>query len=282
MNNDYYALLGVSKTATADEIKSAYRKMALKWHPDRNKEAGSAEKFKEINQAYEVLSDKEKRTMYDQYGHDNFTQGGYGRASQGQQGGQGPFSYSYSSGGNPFEGTGFSDPFDIFEQFFGFQSNGGGRRRAHPAYQIQITFNEAVKGVEKEVNIGGKNKVIKIPAGVDEGMRIRFNDFDLVIAVEPDSRFKRNGQDLYLDFPISLSAAILGGVYSVPTVDGNVKVKIKSGTQPNTMLRLREKGIVYPNSRRRGDQYLVFKIQIPDKINSKQKKLIEEFERENK
>ncbi len=252
-SNDYYELLGVSKNASAAEIKTAYRKLALKWHPDRNKEAGAADKFKQINQAYEVLSDSKKKETYDQYGHDAYTQQGRG----GQAGGQyGSSSYSYSSGGNPFEGSDFSDPFDIFEQFFGFQSRG--RRAQRPAYQIDLTFQEAVKGIQKEVNLNGQKKSIKIPAGVDDNMRIRFSDFDLVISVRPDSRFKRQGQDVYLEIPISLSMAILGGVISVPTINEEVKVKIKSGTQPGTMLRLKEKGIVYPNTNRRGYQYFSF------------------------
>lgn len=282
----YYDILGVPKNATAHEIKSAYRKLALKWHPDRNKTPEAANKFKEINQAFEVLSDPKKKEMYDQIGHEAFTRG-YGRAGSGYSQGtysQGPFTYTYSSsgGGSPFEGFdfgGFSDPFDIFEQFFGFQTPGN-RRKQRPIYETTITFKEAAKGITKDVRIDGKNKTIKIPAGVDEGMRIRFSDFDLLVHVLPDSQFKRQGQDIYVEIPISLSKAILGGTAEVPTLEGKVKVKIRPGTQPDTIIRLRGNGIPYPHSTRRGDLYIVFKITIPERISPRAKKLLEEFERE--
>lgn len=282
---NYYDLLGVTKSATAAEIKASYRKLALKWHPDRNKEPGAEAKFKEINQAFEVLSDPKKKDLYDQVGHENYT----ARGSSGPSGGApgaGPFSYTYSSSnGAPFEGFdfgGFSDPFDIFEQFFGFSGQQRGQRRqARPAYQIEITFKEAVAGVSKQVQIGGHAKQIKIPAGVDDGTHIRFSDFDLIVRVAPDKKFRREGQDVYSDVIISFSKAILGGTIIVETITGErVEVKVKSGTQPDTMLRLRGKGIPHPQSNsHRGDHYIAFKIQVPEKISSKQKKLLEEFEK---
>jgi DnaJ-class molecular chaperone len=285
---DYYDLLGVSKNANLNEIKAAYRKQALKWHPDRNKSPEASEKFKEINQAFEVLSDPKKKEIYDQYGPEAFTRGGFGRAGAGPQAytyQTGPFTYTYTSSGgqSPFEGYdfgGFSDPFEIFEQFFGFQSPMGRRRPKRSVYQIEITFDEAVHGTTKEVEIDGKRKTIKIPAGVDDGMRIRFSDFDLSLSVLPDSRFKREGQDVYVEVPISLTTAILGGTVSVPTIDKEVRLKVRSGTQPNTMLRLRGQGIPYPHSSRRGDQYIIFKIKIPEKVSSRGKKLLEELEEE--
>lgn len=284
---DYYDILGVSKKAGLHEIKAAYRKQALKWHPDKNKSAGAAEKFKEINQAFEVLSDPKKREAYDQFGHEAFTRQGFGRASGGPQGytyQSGPFTYTYTtSGGSPFEGfdfDGFSDPFEIFEQFFGFQTPGR-RRRQTTTYQIQISFQEAVHGTTKSVEIEGERKTIKIPAGVDEGTRLRFSDFDLVISVVSDRRFRREGQDVYVEVLLSITTAILGGTISVPTIEGNLHVKVRPGTQPNTMLRLRGQGIVYPHSSRRGDQYVIFKIHIPERITAKQRRLLEEFERES-
>ncbi len=285
MAKDYYSILGVSKTASESEIKAAYRKAALKWHPDKNKTAEASSKFKEINKAFEVLSDPKKKQIYDQVGAEAYERNGYGSASSGQNpyGAGGPFSYTYSSsGGNPFEGFdmgGFSDPFDIFEQFFGGGSGGRSRRQRRMVYQIDISFKEAVLGVTKEVSIEGQRKTIKIPAGVDSGNRIRFSDFDIVVSVRSDSKFKRNGQDIYIETPISLTQAILGSEVEVVTVTEKIKVKVKSGTQPNTMLRVKGKGIPFPNSSRVGDLYLVFKITIPEKISSKQKKLIEEFER---
>ncbi|KXK12057.1 MAG: Curved DNA-binding protein [Microgenomates bacterium OLB23] len=226
--NNYYEVLGVSKTATKAEIKSAYRKLALKWHPDKNKDAGAEAKFKEINNAYEVLSDEKKRQTYDQLGHDMYTRtggkaGGYGGA--GGAGGayqQGPFTWTYTSGqgGNPFEGAdfgGFSDPFEIFESFFG--GGGFGRQQRKPAYQLSITFDEAVHGVEKNIEIDGKKRKVKIPAGVDSGMRIRFDDFDLHIAVAADKLFKRDGQDIYVTVDLPFTKAILGAQVEIPTLD---------------------------------------------------------------
>src|SRR5690606_18389310 len=139
-NRDYYEILGVGKNATADELKKAYRKLALEYHPDRNKSKEADAKFKELNAAYEILKDPEKRKVYDQVGPSAFENGGGGRSGGGAAGGQyGPFTYSYntSSGGNPFEGFGgFSDPFDIFEQFFGGGGSPFGRRK--PAYSFRI------------------------------------------------------------------------------------------------------------------------------------------------
>lgn len=283
--SDFYEILGVSKNASLEEIKAAYRRQALKWHPDRNKSPEATEKFKKINQAFEVLSDPKKRQMYDQFGEAAFSRAGSGTGGPYQYTYQnGPFTYTYtsSSGESPFEGFdfgGFSDPFEIFEQFFGFGSPFG-RRRRRPVYQVEISFNEAVHGVTKEVDINGKRKTIKIPAGVDDGTRIRFSDFDLQVSVIQDSRFKREGQDVYLEVPISLKTAILGGMLNVPTIDKEVKIKIRPGTQPNTIIRLRGLGIPYPHSSRRGDQYIILKVKIPEKISSRGKKILEDLERE--
>lgn len=285
---DFYTVLGVSKTASAAEIKSAYRKLALKWHPDRNKSAEATTKFKEINKAYEVLSDIKKKEVYDQVGHDGFARGGYGsaanQAGQGYQ--QGPFSYSYSSSaGNPFEGFdpsqfgGFSDPFEIFEQFFGFQ-NGGQRRQRRPVYSLKLTFREAVNGVEKDVSIDGKRRSVKVPAGINDGNRVRFNEFDLLVAVEPDKTFRREGQDLYVEQDLSYAIAVLGGTVEVLTLSGRIKLKVRKGTESGTLVRLKDEGVVYPNTSRKGNLYVVFKIRIPEKVSGKAKKLLEELQKE--
>lgn len=280
---DYYELLGVSRSASDQEIKTAYRKQALQWHPDRNKEPGAADKFKEINKAYEVLSDQSKKQLYDQVGHDAFERGGGGSAASGGFGGrQGPFSYTYSSsGGNPFEDLGgFSDPFEIFEQFFGTRSpySGQSRARAREMYQIQLSFEEAVAGIEKDVQIGGSTKKIKVPAGVDDGTRIRFTDFDLIVRVSPSNVFKRDGQDIYLEQEISYPLAVLGGTIEVKTLNGKVKLRVRAGTQGGTAVRLRSEGIPYPNSNRRGDMYVVYKIQIPQKVSNAVKKALQELQ----
>lgn len=285
----YYETLGVAKGATDAEIKSAYRKKALEWHPDRNKAPDAAAKFKEINKAYETLSDSNKRSMYDQVGHDAYNrQGGAGAPGGGGYGyQQGPFSYSYSSGGgNPFEGMNVDfdgvNPFDIFEQFFGGQSPFGGNQRRKPRtlYQISLTFDDAVKGIDRKFKIEGKEKNIKIPAGVDDGMRIRFNDFDVQVRVGKHEAFRREGQDIYYEKVITYPQAVLGDTVEVPTLKQPLKLKVRPGTASGTLVRLRGEGVVYPNTNRHGDMYVVYKIQVPSKVSGKAKKLIEELKKE--
>lgn len=277
---NYYEILGIAKSASTQEIKTAYRKLALKWHPDRNKTKEAEQKFKEINQAYGVLSDEKKREMYDQIGHEAFTSNG-GRTGGG---GAGPYGgqYYYSNMGG--QGVQFDfggmDPFDIFEQFFGFRSPQGRERQRRSVYQMNLTFDEAVKGVQKQTVIEGKQKTIKVPAGVDSGTRIRFSDFDVVVQVHPDPSFKRDGQDVYIEKHISFPQAALGDTVSVRTIDDSVKLKVKAGTQSGTMVRLRGHGIPYPNSSRRGDQYVTWKVQTPDRLSGRAKKLIEELKGE--
>jgi len=288
---DYYDILGISKNASLTDIKAAYRRQALKWHPDRNKSKEATEKFKGINKAYEVLSDPKKKEMYDQYGADVFERAtaGAGAGPQSYSYRQGPFTYTYTTsagGGSPFENFdfgGFSDPFEIFEQFFGFQSPFSGERRRQSrrsVYEINLTFEEAAKGVERETVIKGERKIIKIPAGVDNGSRIRFSDFDVQVAIKPHPYFKREGQDIYFEKEISFPLAALGGVVEVPTVGEELKLKVRPGIQSGTILRLRGQGIVYPHSSRRGDQYVIFKIKSPDKISPKARRLLEELEKE--
>lgn len=292
---DFYEVLGVSKSASAAEVKAAYRKLALEWHPDRNKASNANEKFKEINEAYAVLSDPKKKETYDQFGHSAFAPGG-GFGGQGQQGGpfggQGPFQYYYSSGGqqggSPF-GSDFIDPFEIFEQFFSSSgrpaSGWGGRSRPHPAYEINVDFMDAVKGVTREIHVprgaageGSVRKTIKIPAGVDTGSRIRFDEFDLVLSVRPDKRFHREGDDIVIEEDIPFSMAALGGVVDVPTIDDTVKIRIQPGTQPGTLIRLRGKGVPHVRGNGRGDQYVKIRIKVPTHISRRQRELLEELE----
>lgn len=290
---DFYDVLGVSKSATDADIKRAYRKLALEWHPDRNKSPQANDKFKEINEAYAVLSNKDKRSAYDQFGHSAFAPGGgmgAGGAGQGPFGGfrqQGPFTYTYSStGGNPF-GSDFIDPFEIFEQFFGGGFGGGtSRGRRRPAYEITIDFVDAVHGVTKEVMIprgdageGSMRKTIKIPAGVDTGSRIRFNDFDIVIEVKPSKIFERQGDDVIVTHQISFVKAVLGGIEEVETIDKPVKIRIPSGTQPGTLIRLRGQGIPHVRGGGRGDVYVKVQLQIPSHLTREQKELLERLEK---
>ena len=281
---DYYQTLGITKNATEAEIKKAYRKLALQYHPDRNKGKDTEGKFKEVTKAYEVLSDPQKKQTYDQFGHAAFEQG----AGQGPFGGaggpfggaqSGPFSYTYSTGGDGgagFDFGGFNDPFEIFEQFFGGASPFGRQRRQ--AYSLTIDFLEAVHGTTKKVSIEGRSQTIKIPAGVGEGSRIRFGDYDVVVAVNPDKKFEREGFDIIGTKEISFAEAALGGEVNIETVDGDLKMRIPSGTQSGTAIRLRGKGVPHLHGKARGDHYVRIKVTIPKNLTARQKELLKEFD----
>jgi len=280
MEPDYYKVFGVPKTASRDEIKKAYRKLALQWHPDRNKSPEAETKFKEINEAYEVLSDPKKRQAYDQFGHAAFRPGaGPSRGGRTYTYQQDPSTYTYTNfgrGESPFSGFdfsfgGFSDPFEIFEQFFGRASSA---RRRMPTYKIKIGFIEAMKGVEKEVEIGGKKRKIKIPPGIADGQRILFNDFYLLVDVGEDKVFQREGDDIYSTAEIPFSLASLGGSVKVKTLEGEVKLKIRPGTQSGTVIRLRGRGVKSPGSRRSGDQYVRIRVSVPVSLNREQKSIL--------
>jgi DnaJ-class molecular chaperone len=290
---DYYEILGLSKSASLAEIKAAYRKLALQWHPDRNKAANANEKFKEINEAYAVLSDPKKKETYDQFGHAAFQPGMGGAPGQGPFGGgfqQGPFQYYYSTGGQqggmPF-GEDFFDPFEIFEQFFGggFSARGG-RTRRREAYELSIDFMDAMKGATKEIHLprgaagdGSVRKTIKIPAGVDTGSRIRFEDFEIVLEVRPSRQYKREGDDLIVDHEITFSQAALGAIVEVPTIDGPLKIRIQPGVQPGTLIRLHGKGVPHVHGSGRGDEYVRIQLHVPTRLTHRQKDLLEELER---
>ena len=281
---DYYDILGVNKSASSEEIKKAYRKQALEWHPDRhqdNKEAAE-KRFKEINEAYQVLVDAQKRRNYDQFGHAAFTPGGGGFSrGEGSRGGQsGPFTYTYSTGGgqqNPFGNMDFGDPFEIFEQFFGGSFNRSARL---PRYSITIDFMEAVKGVEKQVEMEGKKRSIKIPAGIDEGQRINFEDFILSVNIHPHAVFQRDGTDVYINIDIPYSLATLGGDIKVPSIENEIKIKIKGGTKSGTMMRLKGMGIKHLRSFGKGDEYVRLNVVTPTHLTRDQKRLIEQLQRE--
>lgn len=281
---DYYEILGVDKGATGAEIKTAYRKMALKFHPDKNKEKDAEDKFKEINEAYEILTNEEKRQAYDQFGHAAFDprSGGFGGFGQaGRTGGAGPSTYTYRStgGGQPFGDASFdfSDPFDIFEQFFGGASPFGRARPAKPHYSIKIDFMDAVKGSEKSLIHQGKEYAVKIPAGANDGTRIQFNEFVVSINVATHEAFKRDGYDIFVDVEIPFTLAALGGQVIVPTIDKDVTLKVRAGTQPNTMIRLRGKGVKHLRGNNRGDQYIRLVVVIPKTMSREQKQLMKRF-----
>lgn len=356
---DYYEVLGLKKGASADEIKKAFRKMAMKYHPDKNpgnKEA--EEKFKEINEAYSVLSDPDKKSKYDRFGFagvDPNAGGGFGGGS----------------GFGGFGGAGgFEDIFDMFGGMFGGGFGGGQQRRNNGPKKgrdlqkaITITFEEAAFGCKKELEInkyvacptckgegtkpgtskktcpkcGGSGQIsqmqrtpfgqfqsvtqcdqcggtgqinetpcedcrgtgkvrktvkisVDIPGGVDNESVIPIRgqgepgvnggpngDLYIVISVKPHKVFKRNGSDLYLDIPISFDQAALGAEIIVPTLEGKVSYKVPAGTQPGTTFRLKGKGVRNLRNDRMGDLYVKVNLEVPTKLNHKQKKAIEEM-----
>lgn len=353
---DYYEVLGVGKSASADEIKKAYRKLAMKYHPDRNPDDKIAEnKFKEASEAYEILKDPQKKAAYDQYGHAAFSQGG---------GGQGFGGFGGRGGHQNFHGD-FSD---IFGDIFGDMMGGGGRGRARSGkrkgsdlkYNIRVTLEEAFKGVKKNISFhtsvscgdckgsgsaessassvcpdcngagairmqqgffaieqtcarcNGEGSVIKnpckscfgqgrlekekelsvtIPAGIESGNRIRLagegeagskggapGDLYIFVNVLPHDIFKVEKNDLHIKVPVSYAKAALGGSVDVPTIEGGkVRIKIPAGCQTDSILRVKEKGMSIIRSNSRGNLYAHIFVEVPTKLNTRQKELIKEL-----
>lgn len=287
---DFYQTLGVSKNATEAEIKTAYRRLARQHHPDVDKSTGAAERFKEVSEAYQVLSDPNKRRTYDQFGSAAFEPGA-GPAGGNPFGGANPFgqgfSYSWSSNGG--QGQGFADPFDLFEQIFGmggFASEFAQGFRRRQTYQMSLTFEEAVHGVTKEVEIerieGNHNQVkreritIKVPAGVDEGTRMRFNDVDIIFRVKASKEFERQGADIYSNATVTVTQAVLGDVIEVKTIHGKVKLKVPAGTQPDSLIRIKDEGVLTLRGNT-GDHYVRVKIEVPKSVSGKEKELYEQL-----
>src|ERR1700757_4983898 len=305
---DYYETLGVSKTATDDEIRSAFRKLARKYHPDVAKDKKEAEeKFKQINEAYEVLSDPEKRKKYDQLGANWNQPGGFQPPPDwgGQQPGGGFYRHGTGGGGFEFEfgGTGFSD---FFEAFFGggrgrsaFGGFGGrtatAERGADVEADIMVTLEEALNGSTRTVSLRrvGSNKVenyqVKIPRGVHEGQRIRLRgqgeagvrggksgDLFLRVRLARHPDFSVEGSDLIHEVKIEPWRAVLGGELVVPTLEGNVRLKIPQGTQGAQRFRLRERGL--PGvSGKRGDLYVEVQINVPKKLSEREREIWNEL-----
>lgn len=300
MAKDYYEILGVSRDASDDEIKKAYRKAARDWHPDVAKDKPDAEKrFKEINEAYQVLGNKQKRSQYDQFGSAEGFQGdnpfsGFG-GFNGSQGG--PFRWSYSTNSGGGMGDQFDDPFDIFEQVFGFRGFGGQRKGRNIRYSLNIEFVDAIKGFDETIEVDGKKLKIKLPPGVRDGTQIRFEgqgesvgkdipagDLYINIGINPHPDFARQGMDILSIQEITMAQAALGGKIETKVVDPtkktgfeNIKVKIPAGTQPGSQIRLKGYGMPNPTGFGRGDHYLTIKIDIPKKLNKEQKRALEDL-----
>lgn len=360
MAADYYSVLGVSKSASPDEIKKAYRRLAHEYHPDKNK--GNEGKFKEVNEAYQILSDPARRQQYDQYGT-AFNGAGRTAGTGGFEGFDfGNFAQGFGFNGGNVE---FDDAFDIFSDIFG----GGGKRSSRRErgvdleMELGLSFEEAVFGTEKEVTVektdacqkckgtgaepgtkvstcpkchgtgqirmmrrtifgqvssvstcdncegtgkvsetecsecGGqgrarrvKNLKIKIPAGVEDGSRIRipnegevgykgsnFGDLYIRLRVNEDNRFKREGETIYSDLPISFYQAALGTIAEVETIDGQVKLKIPAGTQSGRVFKLKGKGVPVVNSGNRGDHLVRVHVVTPTKLTKKEKELFKQL-----
>ena len=287
---DYYEVLGVSKNASDDEIKKAYRKLAVKYHPDKNPGDKEAEaKFKEINEAHDVLSDKQKRARYDQFGH----AGVGGGAASGNPFQNGNFNFNGQSFNFDFGGGGFED---ILGSLFGF---GGPRRpRRGDDYQVQVTltFEEAIFGTTKTVDYNGKDLKIKIPAGIDDGMSIRLRgkggeaptpdgekgDLYVRIRVKPHKHLTREGNIILSEEVISMVDAALGCEIEVETVDGKITMKVPAGTQSGTPFKLSGHGVPFRADGDRGPHIVTVIVETPKNLSKRQKELLEEFKNSKK
>lgn len=281
MTKDYYQILGIERDADIQTIKKAYRNLARKHHPDVDKSPGAEERFKEINEAYQILSDPQKRTTYDQFGSAAFDANAFSQSYSQWKEGPGGYSFRTFSRGSrdfsfDFDFSGFADPFDIFEIVFGSRSPFGQQERL-PRYILSLEFHEAVKGVEKEVEIQGRRTKVRVPAGVDDSSEIKFKNFILVCQVKPHEKFKRRGYDLFTDEKIHFTQAALGDEIQVETIDGPVKIRIPQGTKPQTQIRLRGKGVSHMRDVGRGDQYVRVIVDIPEKYNQEEKKLLQKL-----
>lgn len=291
---DYYEVLGVGKNASDDEIKKAYRKLAVKYHPDKNPGDKEAEaKFKEINEAHDVLSDKQKRARYDQFGH-----AGVGGAGGNPFSGGGAASNPF--GGFDFNGQTFNFDFgggggldDILGSLFGFGNAGARRPRRGADYQaaVVLTFEEAIFGTTKTVEVNGGELKVKIPAGIDDGMSIRLRgkggpapeggsepgDLYVRVKVKPHKHLTREGAIILSEEKIDMVDAALGCEIEVETVDGTVTMKVPAGTQSGTPFKLSGHGVPFRADGDRGPHIVTVVVETPRNLTKKQKDLLEEF-----
>lgn len=298
---DYYKILGVDKSATTDEIKKAYRKLARKLHPDLNPDDKEADKkFQQLNEANEVLSDPEKRKKYDKYGKDWEHGEEYEKYRQQHQ--QQRQSTSQGFGGQDFEGGDFSDFFESMFGGSGYTRSSGGRGRQvrfkgqdfHA--EMSLTLEQAYATHKQTFTVNGKSLRITVPAGVADGQVIKLagqggnganggpnGDLYITFAVTNTPTFKRLGDDLYADKEIDLYTAVLGGEMMFETMDGTIKLKVNPGTQNGTKVRVKGKGFpVYKKEGSFGDLYITYTVKIPTNLTDKQKELFKELSNESK
>ena len=293
-STDYYKALGVEKGASADDIKKAFRKLAVKYHPDRNpNDKAAEEKFKEINEAYAVLSDPQKRQEYDTFGSSGFH----------KQYSQEDIFRNFDFNGT-FRDMGMGGGDDIFSRLFG-GAFGGGRGRGFRGgpqkggdleMEIDVGFRDAVMGGERSVAFrrNGKREElrVKVPAGVDNGSKIRIagkgsagegggqdGDLYLIVRVMPDPVFTRDGGDLLIERQIPFSAACLGTSLEVPTLEGDKRIKVPAGIQPGTKIRLKGLGVKPLGGNAKGDLYVKISLHVPEALSADQQSLIEELAR---
>ncbi len=294
-NKDYYEILGVSRNATDEEIKKAYRNLARKYHPDLHpdKKAEMEAKFKEINEAYSVLIDPKKRSDYDLTGRVTFEPG---------MGGYPPgagFPYDDLGGFGGGFGGGFED---IFGEIFGRPGRRRGiQRGADIEYHLEVDFMHAVKGTEVRITVtrrdGSSEKMtVKIPPGIKTGSRVRVagkgdlgyesgpnGDLFIITSVKPHQYFRRVGNDIHVDVPVTINEAALGAEVEVPTIDGPTRIKIPAGTQGGQNLRIKGKGVYYVEEaygvleKKRGDEYVAINVCVPKKLDERSRELLEEF-----
>ncbi|OHA91367.1 MAG: hypothetical protein A2758_02820 [Candidatus Zambryskibacteria bacterium RIFCSPHIGHO2_01_FULL_49_18] len=281
---DYYKILGVNRNASEDEIKKAFRKLAHAYHPDKS--GGDEAKFKEANEAYAVLSDKKKRAQYDQFGSAGPGAGGF-------QGGFNPNDFGFDFSGFSQQGFDVGDLGDILSSIFGGRRV---RRGRDIAVDIELSFQEAIFGAQRKVLINSKvvkqkEVSISVPPGIEDGQMIRLSgmgetlegglpgDLYVKVHVRRHSYLRKEGYNLIMDLSVKMTEAMLGSERKIGTLDGEITLKVPSGTKHGTILRVKGKGVPM-DLNKRGDLYVRTLIDIPDKLSKDQKKLIEELKKQ--